>query len=123
MRCATPLSFGPGQGLEGATCMGGQRVEITKGMVEVQGAGGKLPAYVARPSSGGPHPGVVVVMEAFGLNGHMKKVAERIAGEGYAAIAPNLYHRAQGKQVVGYDELPAAIGLMTGLSDAQILED
>lgn len=98
-------------------------MEITKGMVEIQGAGGKLPGFVARPASGGPHPGVVVVMEAFGLNDHIKSVAERIAAEGYAVVAPNLYHRAEGKQVVGYDELPAAIGLMTQLSDANILAD
>ncbi|HUK34178.1 MAG TPA: dienelactone hydrolase family protein, partial [Vicinamibacterales bacterium] len=69
-------------------------MEITKGMVEIQSDGSKMPAFVARPSSGGPFPGVVVVMEAFGLNDHIKKVAERVAAEGYAAIAPNLYHRS-----------------------------
>lgn len=98
-------------------------MEITKGMVEIEGGGGKLPGFLARPSSGGPHPGVVVVMEAFGLNDHIKSVAERLAAEGYAVLAPNLYHRAPGKQVVGYDELPAAIGLMTSVTDADILAD
>lgn len=98
-------------------------MEITKGMIEIPSAGGKLPGFLARPSSGGPHPGVVVVMEAFGLNNHIKSVAERVAAEGYAVVAPNLYHRAEGKQVVGYDELPAAIGLMTQLSDANIVTD
>jgi len=98
-------------------------MEITKGMVEIQGKGGKLPGFLARPASGGPHPGVVVVMEAFGLNDHMKKVAERVGAEGYVALAPNLYHRAEGKQVVGYDDLPAAIGLMTSLTDDKILQD
>jgi carboxymethylenebutenolidase len=53
----------------------------------------------------------------------MKKVGERVAAEGYTVIAPNLYWRASGKQVVGYDELPAAIGLMTSLKDEQILSD
>ncbi len=98
-------------------------MEITKGMVAVKGSAGSLPGFQARPSSGGPYPGIVVVMEAFGLNEHMKKVAERIAAEGYVVLAPNLYHRADGKQVVGYDELPAAIGLMTSLTDPQILAD
>lgn len=98
-------------------------MEITKGMLEIQTADGSLPAFLARPAASGPHPGVVVVMEAFGLNDHIKKVAERLAAEGYAAVAPNLYFRAGGRQVVGYDELPEAIGLMTGLDDAKIVSD
>jgi carboxymethylenebutenolidase len=98
-------------------------MEITKGMVEVEGHDGKLPAFLARPASGGPHPGVVVVMEAFGLNDHIKGVGERIAAEGYAAVAPNLYHRAAGRQVVGYSELQEAIGLMSALHDDAIVKD
>lgn len=97
-------------------------MEIAKGMVEIE-SGGRMSAFTARPASGGPFPGVVVVMEAFGLNDHMKDVAARIAAEGYSVVAPNLYHRAEGPQVVGYDELPAAIGLMTQVTDANILAD
>jgi carboxymethylenebutenolidase len=92
-------------------------------MVEVESDGGNLPAYAARPASGGPYPGVVVVMEAFGLNQHIKSVADRIAAEGYSVIAPNLYHRAAGRQVVGYDELPEAIRLMGELWDEKIVAD
>ena len=40
-------------------------------------ADGLMPAYVCRPATGGPYPGVIVVMEAFGLNAHIKAVAER----------------------------------------------
>lgn len=98
-------------------------MEIAKGMIEIQTPDGNLPGFQAHPSSGGPHAGVVVVMEAFGLNDHIKKVAERIAAEGYAVVAPNLYFRASGKQVVGYDELPAAISLMTSLADDKIAAD
>ncbi|MBI4591425.1 MAG: dienelactone hydrolase family protein [Candidatus Rokubacteria bacterium] len=46
-------------------------------------ADGKMPVYLFLPSSGRPHPAVIVVMEAFGLNGHIKDVAERIVREGY----------------------------------------
>ena len=42
-------------------------MEIVKQDVTVQTGSEKMPCYVARPASGGPYPGLVVVMEAFGL--------------------------------------------------------
>jgi len=47
-------------------------------------------AYLALPEGKGPHPGVVVIHEAFGLNDHMRDVARRFAAEGYAALAVDL---------------------------------
>jgi carboxymethylenebutenolidase len=65
---------------------------------------------------------VLVIMEAFGLNDHIKDVTERIAAEGYVAIAPDLYYR-ESPNVVGYDQLQAAIGLMQKLDAAKVLAD
>jgi carboxymethylenebutenolidase len=53
---------------------------------ELRGGG-----YLAAPDSAGPHPGVVVIHEAFGLNDHIKDVARRLANEGYAALAVDLF--------------------------------
>jgi carboxymethylenebutenolidase len=98
-------------------------MEVETKNVNVKTSGGTMPAYVARPKgASGKLPGVIVVMEAFGLNGNIKAIAERIAAEGYQAIAPNFYYRAGGK-VVGYDQLQDAIGLMVGWTDAQVVED
>lgn len=47
--------------------------------------------YLAKPN-GVPGIGVVVLMEAFGLNAFVKGVCERFARAGYLAIAPDLYH-------------------------------
>ncbi len=47
--------------------------------------------YLAMPDGGAPHPGVVVIHEAFGLNDHIKDVARRFAGAGYAALAVDLF--------------------------------
>lgn len=59
--------------------------------------GTSMRAYVARPAGGGPHPGILVFQEAFGVNEHIRDVARRFAGEGFVAIAPELFHRtAQG---------------------------
>ena len=88
-------------------------------MIEIGG----MPAYVARPAGNGPWPAVLVIMEAFGLNEHIKDVARRVAGEGYVALAPDLYHRSGKLRTAGYDELPKALELMGALEDDQIVAD
>ena len=50
------------------------------------------PAYFAQPPGDGPWPGVVVIQEWWGLNDHIKAVADRFAQEGFAAVAPDLYY-------------------------------
>ncbi|HVM96902.1 MAG TPA: dienelactone hydrolase family protein [Candidatus Acidoferrales bacterium] len=97
-------------------------MEIATRMVQLKGEGGNMPVYLARPSVEGKYPAIVVVQEAFGLNQHIKDVTERIAREGYATLAPDLYYR-EGSAVVGYDNLPEAIRLMMGLSDEKIVAD
>jgi len=88
-------------------------------MIEIGG----MPAYVARPTGNGPWPAVLVIMEAFGLNEHIKDVTRRVAGEGYVALAPDLYHRSGKGRVAGYDDLPKALELMGALKDDQIVAD
>lgn len=52
-----------------------------------------MEAYLVKPPEGqGPWPAVIVFMEIFGVNSHIREVTERIAAEGYVAIAPNYYH-------------------------------
>ena len=50
-------------------------------------------AYVATPSGSGPFPAVMVFHEAFGVNSYIKGMADKLAKDGYLAIAPELYHR------------------------------
>jgi carboxymethylenebutenolidase len=97
-------------------------MDITVKMVELDAEGGKMPAQVAQPAAGGPHPGIIVVMEAFGLNGHIKDVARRLAAEGFVTLAPDLYYR-EPVRVTSYDDLPQALRLMNGLWDDKIVGD
>jgi carboxymethylenebutenolidase len=90
-------------------------VNVQGKMVTAQASDGAMPVYLATPEGNGPFPGIVVVMEAFGLNQHIKEVAERIAREGYLVAAPDLYYRATGDRVCAYSELPKAIQLMMDL--------
>ncbi len=62
---------------------------------QLQAADGhKFDAYIAQPS-GEPKAGVVVLQEIFGVNAHIRSVADRFARAGYLAIAPALFDRAQ----------------------------
>jgi carboxymethylenebutenolidase len=53
---------------------------------ELKGGG-----YLVTPDGPGPHPGVVVIHEAYGLNDNIKDVTRRFAGEGYVALAVDLF--------------------------------
>src|SRR5256885_17204538 len=96
-------------------------MDVETQTVEVPTAGGNVPAFLARAKDGARAPGVLVIQEAFGLNDHIKDVARRIAGEGYVALAPDLYWRGGKGRTVGYDQLPEAIGLMQSLKDPEIV--
>jgi len=82
---------------------------IIKEKVELAVADGtRMAAYVARPEHGGPHPGILVFQEAFGVNHHIRNVTERFAAEGYVAIAPELFHRTAPPGFEGsYTDFPA----------------
>jgi carboxymethylenebutenolidase len=62
-----------------------ERVEVPT----ADGAG--LCAELFEPRGEGPHPGVVVLHESFGLNDDIRRIAARFADAGYAAMAPDLY--------------------------------
>lgn len=59
------------------------------------------PAYVARPA-GRPKGGVVVLQEIFGVNAHIRAVADGYAAHGYLAVAPAAFHRVQPGAELGY---------------------
>ncbi len=84
-------------------------MEIVREKTELAVADGtRMGAYVARPESGGPHPGLLLFQEAFGVNHHIRSVGDRFAAEGYVVIAPELFHRtAPAGFEVSYTDFPA----------------
>jgi len=70
----------------------------------IQAADGfTLSAYVAQPE-GKPRAAVVVLQEIFGVNSHIREVADRFAAEGYLAVAPATFDRVKPGVELGYAE-------------------
>ena len=96
---------------------------VQKQTVEIKTQDGVMPAHWSLPEGDGPFPAVIVLIEAFGLVPHIEDVADRLAAEGYAALAPDVYYRSLPNNKVGYDELPKAIELMQAVNDDAFIED
>lgn len=77
--------------------------------VEV-GDGSRMALYVALPAGQAKAPAIIVLQEAFGLNGHIRDIAERCAREGFLAVAPELFHRSAGHGFEGsYDNFESVM--------------
>jgi carboxymethylenebutenolidase len=63
-------------------------------MISISGRDGDFAAYLAAPASG-RGPGIVVIQEIFGVNAVVRAVADRLAGKGYFALAPDLFWRLE----------------------------
>jgi carboxymethylenebutenolidase len=71
--------------------------------------GTEMELYAAFPEGNGPFPAIIVLQEAFGVNGHIRKVAERLCAEGYAVVSPDLFHRTGRRLELAYDNFPAVM--------------
>jgi len=54
---------------------------------------GTIRGYLAEPGGDGPHPGVVLIHDAFGLSEDTRTITDRFAREGYLALSPDMYSR------------------------------
>lgn len=70
-----------------------------------------LNGYAARAGQG--RPGVVVIMEAFGVTGHIRGVCDRLAKAGFSALAPDIFHG----EVVAYTNMDRALEKIRAASD------
>jgi carboxymethylenebutenolidase len=61
--------------------------------VEITTPDGVADAYLTRPDDR-PHPGVLYIMDAYGLRPTIDEMADRIAAGGYVVLAPNVFYRA-----------------------------
>ena len=72
--------------------------------------GTQVPAYVATPAAPAK-AAVLVIQEIFGVNAHIREVADAYASEGFLAIAPAMFQRVQAQVELGYAEADMGAGM------------
>ena len=93
--------------------------------IELKAADGhKLAAYVATPA-GKPRGGVVVIPEIFGVNSHIQQTTDGFAADGYLAVSPAMFDRAQRNYDTGYSqpEIQAGVAIMQKLDPKNSMLD
>ena len=73
--------------------------------IDVKTPEGSADAYLTRPDDGRPHPGVLLLVDAFGLRPQIEAMADRIAAGGYVVLAPNVFYRHGRAPVISLDGL------------------
>lgn len=76
--------------------------EIRTARVQVSNGDLQIDAYLAEPSVTEPAPAIIVIQEIFGVNSHIRDIAERFARLGYVALAPAIYQRQAPGFETGY---------------------
>lgn len=102
-----------------------EKTEIAKDTVELAVSDGtRMNAYVARPQQAGKHPGLLLFQEAFGVNHHIRSVGDRFAKQGYAVIAPELFHRTAPPGFEGsYTDFAAIMPHMQAVTPENVEKD
>jgi carboxymethylenebutenolidase len=67
--------------------------EVTAESIDIAAADGTADAFFVHPVSGGPHPGVLLYMDAYGIRPALEAHAARLAAGGYCVLVPNLFYR------------------------------
>lgn len=76
----------------GDTAVTTTQADLTSQIVTYPGAEQELMGYLTYQTGDTPRPVIIVIQEWWGLNDHIKDIADRFAKEGYVALAPDLYH-------------------------------
>ncbi len=93
-------------------------------LIDVPGST-SMPAYFAHPAADELRGAVIIGMELFGVTAHVRDVCDRLAASGYAALAPDFYHRtAPGTELPANDYgRQRGFELLEQLTRQQALDD
>lgn len=70
--------------------------------IDVAAEDGSFQAYLALPHTG-KGPGIVLIQEIFGVNQHIREVADQYAADGYVVLAPDVFWRSKPRVELGYE--------------------
>jgi len=77
--------------------------------VDIRTPNGTMPVFVVHPDESGPHPVVLLYMDALGIREELRDMARRFASAGFYAMLPNLFYRWGGPS---FDPAPLAQGIL-----------
>jgi carboxymethylenebutenolidase len=85
---------------------------------------GSFKAYLSLPPTG-KGPGILLIQEIFGVNEHMRDIADQYALDGYCVIAPDVFWRQQPRVDMGYgeDDMARGFALMKRLDFSLVMQD
>ncbi len=93
--------------------------------IEIEaGDGFRMDCYTAKPA-GAPKGGILVIQEIFGVNAHIREVADGYAADGYLAWAPSVYDRVERRFECGYtpEDIAKARDIMVAAPFDRAVED
>lgn len=96
---------------------------MSESRVVIETPEGPMEGHFELPEGATRSPGILVAQEAFGVNEHIRGVCRRLAGAGYAALAPELYHRQGSGIVVDYGDFDRARPLLASLTADGLTSD
>jgi carboxymethylenebutenolidase len=99
-------------------------MSVTTKWIDIEAADGTFGAYLAIPHTG-KGPGIVLLQEIFGVNEHIRSVAEQYAADGYMVLVPDLFWRSDKRIELSYDDAgwKRAVELMQATDSAKALAD
>lgn len=97
---------------------------INSRWIDINTADGSYGAYVSLPPAG-TGPGILLLQEVFGVNRHMRHVADQYAADGFVVVTPDIFWRQEKRVELGYvgAERDRAIALMKGTNVPQLVDD
>ncbi|MEQ9642460.1 MAG: dienelactone hydrolase family protein [Alphaproteobacteria bacterium] len=100
--------------------------------VEIKAKAGTIDAFVVHPDEDGPHPAVILYMDAPGIREELRDMSRRLATCGYYVLLPNMYFRKGTEGNYGFDqskfradpaERQKMFDVMNHLTNADVVED
>lgn len=100
--------------------------------VQIDTDAGKMDTFICHPDENGPHPAVIIYMDAPAIREELRDMARRLGTAGYYVALPNLYYRQGREGSYGFDytrlmedeqHLTRMFGLMSSLSNEMIVND
>jgi carboxymethylenebutenolidase len=85
-------------------------VSLTSRWIDIKTGSDSFEGYLALPK-GGKGPAVIILQEIFGVNSHIRTVADQYALDGYVALAPDIFWRTQPRVELGYESADRAKGI------------